>query len=192
MPPQRRKRWRDADISRRTSDSCTSMLKRLQTLRHDADELGNPIPVDVRMTPDARRAWIAFYNEHAKRQEDTRDGDLAAAFSKLEGYAARLALLCHYVSWAAWPEHDDDTVGLESFAAGVTLAEWFCDETERLYGVFAESAQDRERRKLAEFIRARGGKMTARQLMRSGPCFKTAADAKAALDELTQVGLGRF
>ena len=49
----------------------------------------SPAPIDVRLDPEARQVWIAFYNEHAQKQATIQNGDLAAAFSKLEGYAAR-------------------------------------------------------------------------------------------------------
>lgn len=190
MPPRRRKRWSDDNMAPRTVDRFASMLAKLRELRHNSDDNGEPVPVDVPLSSDGHRAWVAFYNQHAERQHDTHDRDLAAAFSKLEGYAPRFALLFHFIRWAAVPEFNGDAIGSESVEAGVDLARWFCHEAERLYEVLGESEEARERRELAEYIRSRGGSVTVRDLMRSGPCLKTAEDAQAALNDLASVGLG--
>jgi len=192
MPPRQRKRWTDHDVAPETVKRFASMLGRLRELRHNTDDNGEPVPVDVPLSDDGRRAWVAFYDEHARRQHDMHDGDLAAAFSKLEGYAARFALVFHFIKWAAIPGDDRAAIGPESIEAGAELARWFCTETERLYGMLSESDEDREQRELVEYVRSHGGSVTPRDLMRAGPCFKMADDARAALDKLASAGLGRW
>lgn len=192
MPPRRRKQWSDADVAQRTVDAFASMLASLRTLQHNIGDNCEPVPVDVPLSDDGRRAWVAFYNEHAGRQDDTHDSDLAAAFSKLEGYAARFALVFHFVRWAAVPDFNADAIGPESVEAGAELAQWFCHETERLYGVFAETDEDRARRELVEYIRSRGGSVTARDLRRGPRQYRSADAASEALEELVQAGLAAW
>ena len=60
------------------------------------DENGQPQPRDLPLSPKGKQAWIDFYNAHAIEQAEMA-GDLAAAWAKLEGYAARFALLVHLV-----------------------------------------------------------------------------------------------
>ena len=48
------------------------------------------------VSKEAKEVWVRFYNEHADEQVEMK-GDLAAAWSKLEGYAARFALLIHLI-----------------------------------------------------------------------------------------------
>jgi Protein of unknown function (DUF3987) len=92
-----------------------------------------------------RRTWIKFYNAFAQEQEAS-EGELAAAFSKLEAYAARFALLHHVVEHVANGKPDLLPVGPESIDAGVTLARWFAYEARRIYSTLAETSEERNRR----------------------------------------------
>ena len=136
---------------------------------------------------------MTFYNEHAHEQVDLT-GDLSAAWSKLEGYAARLALVVHLVRWSA----DDptlaavDVVDEASIAAGVALSRWFGQETRRVYAILEESDADCQRRGLVELIQRHGGSITARELMRSSNAYPTSEAAEQALNDLVQVGTGHW
>jgi len=113
----------------------------------------------------------------------------------LEGYAARLALIVHYARWAA----DDDSlqhpdqIDADSMRRAVILAEWFKSEARRVYGVLAETDEQRERRQLAEWIARKGGQVTARELQQGPRQYRGSTDAaEAALQELAKAGLGTW
>src|SRR5438105_4187267 len=72
----------------------------------------------VSLSPEAKEVWVKFYNEWAGEQANV-EGDVAAAFSKLEAYAARFALLHHVVSRVARGEDDLQFVEKESIEAGI-------------------------------------------------------------------------
>ena len=156
---------------------------------------GTPMvaPTPAHFTPEGKQEWVRFYNEHAKEQVELT-GDLSAAWSKLEGYAARLALVIHLTRLAANdPElKDTDAVNAASVRAGVRLSRWFGHEARRIYAMLDESDETQERRKLVELIECKGGSMTARDLMRSSRQYLTAADATAALDDLAKAGIGQW
>ena len=57
-------------------------------------------PVLVGLSPKAKKLFTTYYNAHAIEQAALA-GDLSAAWSKLEEYAARLALVIHLVRLAA-------------------------------------------------------------------------------------------
>ena len=59
---------------------------------------------------EAKAVWIVFYNSWAQEQA-AAEGEMAAAYSKLEAYAARFTLLHHVVSRVARGE--DDKVPIE-------------------------------------------------------------------------------
>ena len=133
---------------------------------------------------------MEYYNRH--RAELTElDDDLAAAWSKLEAYAARFALIFQLCANAAG-EASDDAVDEESIKAGIELADWFGNEAKRVYEVMAESDADRERRELVELVRRKGGAITTRELMRSSRRYPVSDDAEAALDSLAKAGFGRW
>jgi len=194
MPPRRRKRWSEADIDEQVEQRVDEVLGRLYRLEPDVDENGQPEPVSVMMTADGKTAWIRYYDEHAAEQVEAT-GERAAMLSKLEGAAARLALVVHFVRVAA----DDQTlvnperVDEVSVMAGVTMARWFAYEAERVYMVLHETDQDKERRQIIELIGRKGGKITPRGLRQSMRRFKDSTDeAEQALDELVQAGIGTW
>ena len=76
-----------------------TLLDRLFALEPKFDEEDEPMPVLVRLSKEAHEEWKAYYDAHAQEQVDLT-GDLSAAWSKLEEYAARLALVVHFVRWA--------------------------------------------------------------------------------------------
>lgn len=167
------------------------LIDRLRDLRSNQLD-GRFEPLPVAMTPAAKRLWIRFYNEHG-REQSVLSGDLAAAWSKLEGYAARLALVLHFIRWAA---EDDALTGADrldevSMAAGVKLARWFGHEARRVYAMLRESEEDRDQRRLVESIEARGGSVTPRELMLAQRSRYPRADfARDALGRLVESGRG--
>ncbi len=190
-PPRRPKEWRETEIDRQTEEAMESLIDRLYTLQADANDEGDPIPAIVSLTPEGKRAWIDFYDAHALEQVDLT-GELSAAWSKLEAYAARLALIVHLVRWAAEDSTlaDPNAVDEQSVATGVALARWFGGEARRVYAVLAQDEEERERQQLVELIRRKGGAVTSREVMRSSRMFGTADDADLALGELASMGIG--
>jgi hypothetical protein len=193
-PPREPKRWTDADISPATEADLSRILARLYALRPLAGDDGQTGPVYVGMTGDAKRVFVEFDNAHGQEQVDL-SGELAAAWSKLEAYAARLALILHYARWAA----DDaslqypDRIDADSMVRAVTLTQWFKAETRRVYGVLAESDEQRESRQLVEWIRRKGGAVSARDLQQGPRQYRGSHDAaEAALQELVNAGYGTW
>ena len=168
------------------------------------------------LSPAAKAAWIAFYNAHAAEQAGLT-GELASAWSKMEETAARLALVIHYVRWASQPVIDDtaatenelfgdgtkaatadsppplgDVLDADSIAAGVALIQWFKGEAVRVYAMLRESSADGERRRLAEWIRAKGGSVTARDVQAGCRWLRASGKAEAALEDLAASGFGKW
>src|SRR5262249_22985895 len=73
------------------------------------------------------------------------------------------------------------------------LVEWFAGEAVRVYTMLRETEEDRECRRLIEWIEARGGMATVRELHRANQRrWPTSEHAELALDALVQSGLGRW
>ena len=159
------------------------------------DSEGNASPKVLGLMPEAQDAWVAFYDDHAAQQAELAGGDLAAAFSKLEGYCARLALVIHCVRVADGDTSlaSPDYIDADSIQRAVKIVEWFCDETVRIYGMFHETEEEREHRALLEMIRSRGGRMTPRELMQASRTYRGSASlARFALEQLQQLAWGRL
>jgi hypothetical protein len=94
MPPKRKKVWTEADLDPTTAGRYARLLRGLHALEFDRDANDRPVPIILQFTPAARQKFIQFFGEWAEKQYQAQ-GDLAAAFSKLEGYAIRFALIHH-------------------------------------------------------------------------------------------------
>lgn len=222
MPPRKAKQWTEADVDANTEAAVATVFDRLFSLTMEVDpESVEPLNPDlrprlVRLTDHGKAAWVRFYNEHATEQAEL-SGDDAAAWSKLEGYAARLALVVHLTRWAAAQKNPAGDSGgptessgrpaagfaaslvttfppvdEASIAAGVVLARWFGDEARRVYAILSESDDDRETRRLVELIQRTGGDVSGRELVQRSRMFKTVADAEAALSRLVKAGAGSW
>ncbi|HEY1379752.1 MAG TPA: DUF3987 domain-containing protein, partial [Gemmataceae bacterium] len=192
MPPKLPKAWTDAEVDPDVEWAYQAALDRLLAL--DFDGRGDEkVPHALALAPDAKAAWVAFYNAWA-REQAAAEGELAAAFSKLEGYAARFALIHHVVTLTGLDCIDTEhPVGVRSVEAGVALCRWFAAEARRIYAILSESDEERDARRLVEFVRARGGRITVRGLMRAN-CrrYPDATTAEAALAALVDAGLARW
>lgn len=195
MPPRTVKRWTEADVDPASEAAVAAVFDRLFALTPDVDDEGDDRPRLVTLAPDAKRAWIAFYNNHAREQAELT-GDLSAAWSKLEGYAARLALVIHLTRWAASesPCGDPPPVDESSIAAGVVLARWFGDEAKRVYAILSETDEERDLRELAEWIaRKHGGIATVRDLTHGRRKYRGDPDgAERDLAAMVKAGDGRW
>lgn len=192
-PPRKPKRWTEADVNATTEAAVATLFDRLFSLTPETDDDGDERPRLVALADDGKAAWVRFYNEHANEQAEL-SGDLSAAWSKLEGYAARLALVVHLIRWAAGDAtlRDPSRVDEASIAAGVVLARWFGDEARRVYAILSESDDDRETRRLVEWIERKGGTVTVRDLTRGPREYRNTERAAKALGELVASGVGRW
>jgi hypothetical protein len=199
-PPPKPKQWTDADLTGNIVQAVDTVFARLLSLEMHEDKDGQLQPVAIPLAPEAQAEFIRFYNAHAKEQSSL-DADLAAAWSKLEGYAARFALLVHLVRDAA----DDSTlrnrsvIDLQSMETGITLSRWFADEAARIYAEIGgtpddgESRKARERGRLVEWIRGKGGSVTVRDLTRGPRQYRgDSQTAECALQDLVDAGFGTW
>jgi hypothetical protein len=192
-PPRKAKKWTEADIDPKAEAELAGLFDRLYDLQPNEDDDGEARPVLVRLDVPAKSAWTAYYDAHAAEQADLT-GDLSAAWSKLEEYAARLALVVHFVRWAAMDRMltNVDILDAESMRAGIVLAEWFKREARRVYGMLGESDGERDARKLVEWIARAGRPVTGREVQQGYRPLKAPGAAEAALEALVKAGRGTW
>jgi hypothetical protein len=193
-PPSQPHQWNETDIDESLLIPVRRVFERLADLAVGTDEFGNPVPIDLPLTPEGKARWIAFYNEHGAQMRCLGDDRLHSAWSKLEGTTARLALLHHCVRAAAQDNTllDVSTVDEVSIEAAIRLVTWFKNETRRIYGRLAESEDTRDSRKVLEYVRERSGSAIVREMARSGLCGGDTARATAVLERLVKAGMGTW
>ena len=190
-PPRRVKRWTDAEIPESQETALENLIDGLSALSPDIDSQGDDKPGIVFLTDTARSAFIDYYNQTGEEQSGM-SGDLAAAWSKLEETAARIALVFHCVRQVTTGDVDAWTCDSDSMQAAIALTEWFKNETQRIQTLLSESSDDRELRQLAEWIHSRGGAVRARDLARGRRDTPSAEAAELKLLSLVNAGFGEW
>jgi hypothetical protein len=192
MPPARKRRWTEAEVGEDLADRYARLLKELIAIT--LADVAQRRPHIFALAPQAKECWIEWFTRWGDAT-DSAEGEQASAMAKLEGYAARLALIHHVVSLTA---ADPDRLAIHpitdtSLRAAIALVEWFASEARRVYTILRETAEERECRRLVEWIEARGSTVTVRELHRANQRrWPTSEHAEIALDALVQAGLGRW
>lgn len=192
QPASPKRRWTDEDIPGYVERAVATVFQRLFALELDRDASGELVPVCLDLTSDAKALWVKFYNRFAGEQE-LLDGEeeLGAAFSKLEAYAARFALILEHVAWAAGGGRGTPTtVGLASLEAAIALTDWFAVEARRIYTDLGRGDGVPLRGRAWEWMRGRSEPVTARDLMRGPRPFRdNLVLSEQALNDLVGAGL---
>lgn len=201
VPPRRR--WSEASVPTRVRQRMLELFDALIGLKLESraptvlawppapeappDEME---PVLIPLSAEARRAWATFYDEFAGEQESLDDDELGAAFSKLEAYAARFALIFTLVKWAAEPARPQPTeIDVESMGAGIELARWFAREAGRIYATLRESGGDADRRELAGWMELQDRPVTVRDVVRGRRRYRDDIElARHDLEDLVSRG----
>src|SRR5262249_53423203 len=86
-----------------------------------------------------------------------------------------------------------ERVTREVMEAACNLARWCGNEAERIYGTLAETQEQREQRKLMEFVESRGCAITVRDVITFyRPLRNQPEKARQAFDKLVKTGRGRW
>jgi hypothetical protein len=193
QPPRRPKKWTTDSIGWTTREDFVRVLDNLYGLEHELKN-GRPESRVVRLSHAAETLFVGFFAEH-DREAIQYSGDLAAAWSKLEETAGRLALIVHETRLAAG-ETTADEIDADSMAAAIELVGWFKHETRRVYALLAESEVERAVRqaddRLAAFVASQAGSVAVRDVIAGCRWISDAAAAEQALQRLVDAGRGRW
>jgi len=170
-PPRPKRKLTDRRIDPVAARCVHDIYRQLIALGYAADDAGVDCPVDIPLTPEAYRIYDGWFNDLAARQQQAT-GAHAAALSKIEGLAARLALV---IQLAVDP--GSRAVEADAMTAGVTLARWQLTETARIYAMLGVgSPADREASDLVAVIERLGGAATLREIRRASARWHTRSE----------------
>src|SRR5262249_3278972 len=130
MPPARKRRWTEAEVDEHLAERYSLLLRELLAIT--LADVQKRRPHVFGLAPQAMDCWVEWFMRWGDAT-DSAEGEQAAALAKLEGYAARLALIHHVVSLtAADPERlVIHPVTETSLRAAIGLVEWFAGEAVR-------------------------------------------------------------
>tara|TARA_Y100001934_G_C12365317_1_gene783123 strand:- start:271 stop:2631 length:2361 start_codon:yes stop_codon:yes gene_type:complete len=194
FPPSTQSEWNEIEVREESISPVRCVFEKLNSLEMSEDSLGNFEPVDLVLSSEAKERWVTFYNEHNEETHNLSHEYLAAAWSKLEGYAARLALIVNCIRSAQEGVNPkcDSSISLDSIKSGISLVSWFKNETKRIYGLMTESENIQDSRKVMNWIEQKGGAATIRDVMRVGLCGANSERLNKAFTTLIQSGIGSW
>ena len=192
LPPRQVKRWNPREEENGSEVFVERIFERLLGLTWSTEGVLDPIV--IALDDGATEAWGRWYNAHNEESADL-EGDLSAAMSKLEAATARLILVLHLAGWAASRKATEPSVIIQQTVEdAVVLGEWFKHEARRFYALLTENPDDRQARRLIDWISRRGGSISENDLRRSGPKpWRGNLDQSArSLQGLVTSGIGRW
>ncbi len=141
--------WRE--VSEEALDAWREMIEKLLGLEMVAEE-GRSRPFLIRLSSCGRQEWQRFTEAHA---DETNAADfpphLFGPWSKLKGYAARLALIIHFLRWAAG-DVKTETVDGESMIRAARLVAYFKSHARKVYNAMDADKTISESRRLLRWI----------------------------------------
>ena len=184
-PPTRPKCWSDDEVDEDIDNKVEAMFRLLFEI-----SCGEK-PAVCYFSKSARARFVQFVNQHGKDTHNAK-GSLAAAYSKLEAYCLRFALIFHLIDLVEGRANNvESRVQLETFERAIELTEWFKWQAQRVY----KSLQgfDPEVFELVKLIREQfGGEISSDELRKAKAKFRGSGSAQDALEELQRRQLGRF
>jgi hypothetical protein len=147
----------------------------------------------VTLTAEGRAAFVGFVNAlYAQLADPELPEHLRGPYAKLEGYAARLALMLHLCRLVAG-EADHEAVDARSVTAATTLIEYFQAHMTRVYAHLWSTRADQRAETALRWIQAHEGTCTVGDLQRHRVAgIRRASEAERLLRDLVDLGNGAF
>jgi hypothetical protein len=183
--------WTDSTVTPTSKQAWETALSRLRMLAMEELEDGVLGYRVVNFSPAAREAWIAWWDAHAA---EIRGPDLSVQligpWGKLKAYAARLALVLHYL-WQVQGDGHENNLEEASVERAVRLLNYFKGQSRLVYSRLPQTPEDNRLYEVVDWIRRNGRRCRARDLVRARKASPT-PKAKKLLAELQDRGYGRL
>ena len=195
MPPRRPVEWSEAEPSILTTDSYAGLVRSLYDLQHDFDANGETQPAIIRLSREAKAAFVAWHGEH-KRHQRQLVGDVRAAMSKVLELPLRLGIVLHEVAIAT-KRHPlpPEEMSLDTMAAAIEIASWYRHEVQRLYRLLESTPHELKAAATRDAIAAsileelwERGRMSRQEIRTAIGSAGTSTDIMHALADLLSRG----
>jgi hypothetical protein len=150
-------RWSDEEIGEASRTAYRDLYDRLRELTLHTDDHGDPDPVRLEFSPDAKAVFVDAKNSHSAEKElPGFPKRLGWFWSKLEGYLARLSLILALARRVE--DGEPERVEPEDVLKAVALLDYFKAQARRVFArLYGEDPRLRLIEDLAKFLQQRGG-----------------------------------
>jgi Protein of unknown function (DUF3987) len=179
--------WSETTMTEEATRGYAQVVQKLLNL----EGLDQATPRVVTFTPRGRTAYVELVSElYGALAAPACPSHQRGPLMKLEGYAARLALILQCARWASG-EMKKEAVEEASVIGAGGLVHYFRSHAEKVYAQLRVTPEDKRVESAYAWIKAHGGKVTARevQMARLGGVRGT-TEAKALLSLLAERGYG--
>ena len=189
FPASRPQQWTEDGISVQERQAYAAIVESLYATPLEVDADGELRPGVIELDPEAKAVWVEYFNGHATEMAGL-SGPLSSAWSKLEGYTVRIALVIHCVLMAEDPSRGK-AIDSSTMEAAVKISQWFGDEAKRVYELLSSWGAKANLQMLLDKVRANGGRVTVREWMRIRS-KGTTLEARQELQSLVDAGMGQL
>jgi hypothetical protein len=193
FPPRRPRRWSDAEVPQELEASYARAVERLAELRLVTSPLEYPEPYVLSLSSEAKQVYVEYFDQNGMEQIEF-SGELAAAWSKLEEYPLRLALIFQLIDWANGPVGTPlpTEVDVKHVSDAIRLVEWFKNESCRINEMLSASLKDKQRERLISYTKKQGGTVSVRDLCRGIRPHPNSEEVRLMLQALVDSGDGKW
>ena len=190
-PPRGMKQWRDESLSDKARRKYQEVIDALFELKQESLLGQNLCPAALSLSAEAKRLLQCWVDRHGEEQH-SMTGLLASMWSKMEEAPGRLSIVLHCVQQVTNGVEDHFAVSADVMQQALSIAEWFKSEALRIHRLMQEPNGASEQRSLIQWIRGRGGRITANELRRNRRDLRDrpAEEAETVLQMLVNGGLG--
>jgi Protein of unknown function (DUF3987) len=193
MPPRTPRVYSEVEADEAIIGRMQKVFDRIWKLQLAQDDLRSR-PKLVLIDDDAKVALVSFFDSHAAEQWCLGD-TLSSAWSKLEAYVPRIALIIHIASLAdagTLTDVQELSISLGSMTRSIEIVRWFCEETKRVYAYLGHSSARSEKHRFWEWIQEQGGSTTAAKFQKTfWRRFPKRIHAEEALERMVEEGFLR-
>ena len=131
--------WSDSDINPGIIDNWKSIILKILNLQVRLDETLNPVPEMLLFTPEAKKIFFNWQKDNADQCNKADSEMISGIYSKLEMYAARLALILEILRWSC-NEGDKQSISVDSINGAIKLIEYFKKSAVKVYSIISNSS----------------------------------------------------
>jgi uncharacterized cupredoxin-like copper-binding protein len=126
--------WNDSEINPDLVTDWNTIIENLLKQPLQLNDKLNPEPLIMHLTPEAKNLLITWQNKNADACNDEDNDAIAGIYSKLEIYAARLALILEMLDYACGND-DVNCITARSVQGALKLVEYFKNSAVKVHEV---------------------------------------------------------
>lgn len=130
--------WSETEINPVIIQNWQSIISKILSLSIQYDETLNPKPEILLFTPEAKKILFDWQKGNADQCNNAESEAISGIYSKLEMYAARLALILEIMRWSC-NESDKKEISVEAIKGALQLIEYFKKSAVKVYSIISNS-----------------------------------------------------